>query len=424
MKVKYQQLYSNECGVCAIKNLLQLNHIKKFDFSIKYNENGTSLYEMSKILKKYFRNVNVVEFSIYEIRKVKKFTPFICLIKKNNISHYIVIYKKNNKYLYIMDSLAKRTYKITYKMFEQFEIIANIIAENKKEVSFSLFQFKNAFIIFIISIFESLFMLSTTILLQQIIDNGYKNALLYLIVQASLLIFTTYKCNVFLKIFKKIDKDIIYNTMNNIYSLKKSYLNKHPIDEVYYRLSDAYTYKSMVLSLIFNILNDVILAVLAIILMFIYSYILALIVLIACIIVIIIACKLFFKTKDIVEKRRVSEYTFFNGYRDSFSNNIKQSSLKTSQENLLKFQFLDYCYSKLNIIKNLILLYFQTIMISLIVLLYFTNFYNVISIGSLVALINLVTIVLQPILNLCSEITNFSNYNLVIKRLKDINENQ
>lgn len=424
MKVKYRQLYSNECGLCALKNFLTLNKIKKPDFTLKYDTNGTSLEQMRKVLKKYFNEVEVISFDLNQLKHVKNFTPFICLIKKSGISHYLVIYKKNKKYLYILDSLAKKSYKLTYQKFLEFEIVASIVATNIKKISLNFFQFKWLLIMPILAIFEAIFMLSTTILLQQIIDNGYKNALLYLFAQAFLIIITAYKCRLFLKSFREIDKSIIGKTLNSIYHLKKSYLDKYDIDEVYYRLNDAYAYKNMILAFAFNVINDLILTICSLALMFVYSYILTLLVLLACLIVVFIAIKVFIKSKDIIEKRRISEYTFFNDYRDSFTSNNPASYLKKSQENLLKFQCLDYCYEKINMIKNLIFLSFQTMMISLIVILYFTSFYEIISIGSLVALINLVSIVLAPILNLCSEITMFSNIKLIHDRLKDISDNQ
>ena len=76
-----------------------------------------------------------------------------------------------------------------------------------------------------------------------------------------------------------------------------------------------------------------------------------------------------------------------------------------------------------NMKKNLILTYFQSITITLLVVLYFSKFYDLLSIGSLIALINLATLLLQPILSICSQIINFSNFKLIKERLKDIQKN-
>ena len=87
------------------------------------------------------------------------------------------------------------------------------------------------------------------------------------------------------------------------------------------------------------------------------------------------------------------------------------------------FQKDDYKLTKLNMHKNLMLVYFQSITITVLVVLYFTKLYDYLSIGSLIALINLATLLLQPILSICSQLINFSNYSLIKNRLKDIQNN-
>ena len=79
MKVKYQQLYSNDCGIAAIKNLLDLYHIN-FNINIDINEQGTSLLSIKNKLEEFFYDVNVVTFDINQIKNVNKFEPFIALI--------------------------------------------------------------------------------------------------------------------------------------------------------------------------------------------------------------------------------------------------------------------------------------------------------------------------------------------------------
>ena len=206
-------------------------------------------------------------------------------------------------------------------------------------------------------------------------------------------------------------------------------INKYDINEIYYRINDAYSYKGMYLSLIFNIISDVVLAICTIILMFIYSLTLSIVILLACLIVIFLSIYIFNKTKDVIERKRIAEYSFINYYRDSFKNidQIYENCDKNYENEAIKllkeYQILDYKYEKISMIKNLLLTYFQSFVICIIVIIYFSKLYEYISIGSLIALINLVTLVLQPILNICSQITIFSNYSLIRKRLKDIESN-
>ena len=81
MKVKYIQMYSNECGICSINNLLNLYGYKKISGDSLSSKEGMSVYQMCGILSKYFNNVKAVSFDINQIKKVRSFTPFIALIK-------------------------------------------------------------------------------------------------------------------------------------------------------------------------------------------------------------------------------------------------------------------------------------------------------------------------------------------------------
>ena len=341
----------------------------------------------------------------------------------------LLIYKKSKTHLYILDSLYKKSYKITYEKFEEIDEKIYVIADEFKNNLFSIKNHKSLLLIPIISTIETIFLLSNTVLLQQIIDNGFKDAIIYILVQILLLIITTFKMNEFLKTFKKIDSKIIYNTTKGIYNLKKDFISNHDINELYFRTYDAYSYKGMILSFFFELISDVITLTLTLILMIFYLRLLTILILLICLLAVLFCIKIFKKVQLIIEQRRTSEYDFLNTYRDSFSSkdDIYFKKDKTLEEKSLKklinFQKDDYVLQRTNMLKNLFFLYFQSIIISFVVILYFTNAFDYLSIGSLIALINLITLLLQPILNICSKIPEFSNYNLIKQRLKDIFDN-
>lgn len=421
MKVKYQQLYSNECGKFAIKNLLNLYGVKYNDENIIVLKNGLSMYHIKEELTNYFNDVKAVTFNVNELKKVKEFKPFIMLLKKNDIGHYVVVYKISKKFLYILDSLTKYSYKIKYDSLNKIDCI---ICENIKRSTLKLINhFKIIFLSFLFVV-ESLLLLSTTVLIQQIIDNGLKDAFLYFSIQILLNILTAYKTNEFIKSYKNIDSNLINNTLVNIYNLKDDYLKQYKIDEVYYRLYDAYTYKSMYLSFVFNFTSDIFLSILSFSLLFVYSYIMGFIMLFFTSFIIIISIILTKKIKGIVEERRLKELEFKNFYRDSFTNletllNSKNIALKKLKE----YQKVDFLYQKIIIKKDLILLYFQSVITVIFVLLYFSKLYAYLSLGSLIATINLISLILQPVLSICSQFSNFSNVKLIKQRLLDIEKN-
>ena len=165
--------------------------------------------------------------------------------------------------------------------------------------------------------------------------------------------------------------------------------------------------------------------ILSYVLMVFYSYILSLIIVPILCICIVISLYIFKKSKDKIEEKRSSEYTYICSLKDSFLNEkYKEENVKKDVINKLKdYQTKDYVLEKINIVKRLVFSTFQSILICMIVLFYFTKLYEILSIGSLIALINLITLILQPLLNICSEITMFSNYKLIYQRIEDINNN-
>ena len=71
MNVKNKQLYSNECGKCSILNLLYFYNVKEEKLDINFSKDGTSISQMKEVLSKYFFDVDVVNFDIDQLKKVK-----------------------------------------------------------------------------------------------------------------------------------------------------------------------------------------------------------------------------------------------------------------------------------------------------------------------------------------------------------------
>lgn len=425
MKVKYRQLYSNDCGVCSIKNLLDLYKLDSTKVDVNISKEGTSLLDIKNELLNYFYKVDLVSFDILQVKKVKHFSPYICIIENFDFSHYVVIYKKDNKYLYVVDSLFKRTYKITYENFEKIDGQKAIIVSDIKGICSTKTLFKSNFLIPILSLIESIFLLYSTVVIQQIIDNGFKDAILYILIQIAILLITTIKVKSFLKTFKKIDKELIIKVNTGVFNLKDSYYKAYDINEIFYRTFDAYSLKSMYLNFIYNFIGEIILVILSYLLMIFYSYILALLIFPFLLLVIIISTFIFKKVRVATENKRTCEYEFIGQYKDSLSdekyksNHIKEVAIKSLQ----KYQEKDYVLERINIYQRVFFMFFQSILICLIILVYFTKLYDVLSIGSLIALINIVSLLLQPLLNICSGISFFSNYKLLKDRIKDIIDN-
>jgi len=426
MKVKHKQLYSNECGKYATLNLLDRYKIKVKDIDINLEKEGITISSIKSVLEKYFYNVKSISFDSSLLKDIKHFKPYIAIITNNDVYHYVVVYKKTKKYLYILDSLCDYSYKITYENFALIDSKKAIVVEDIKEVKYSLFNYPYLCINFIFSFIESTLALSTTILIQQIIDNGYKDALFYLAVQLILLLVTSIKVRLFLRTFKKLDNKLILPSLTSIFKLKDSYINSHEEKELFYRVNDAYSLKGMILNFYFNITGDIMLFLFTIILMFYYSIIVGIITLFLSIIAIVISLFIASKEKLKIEDRRVAEYDFIENFKvglKKYYENKDEDTYKRSFDKLKSLTIKDYNLERLTNFKNVFLVYFQSIILLLVIFLYFSNLYTYISIGSLVALINLISLVLNPILNICSQTSTFSNYKLIKKRLTELNKN-
>ena len=244
-----------------------------------------------------------------------------------------------------------------------------------------------------------------------------------------LLIITRYKIKVFFNLYSKMDEDIVCHTLSKIYNLKYKFISKHNIDEVYFRLQDSMVYKQMILTYIFSFISDILFMFFSMLLIYFYSVIIGIILSVISILIFIYSYILYKKNQKIVEEKRIEEYEFFNMYRDSFSNvidiykNKNKDYENKSLNKLISLQKISKNYDRFNMIKNYNLSMFQSALICIIVLLYFTSLYSYLSIGSLIALINLITLSLQPLLSICSSITEFSNLKLIKDRLNDINNN-
>ena len=232
----------------------------------------------------------------------------------------------------------------------------------------------------------------------------------------------------FIKQFQSLDKELVSNTMYKIYNWKLKYVNNHNLDEIYYRLNDSYLLKSMKLNFYYNFINDIVLLLLSFILIFFYSLQIGFLMILICILIFIYSYYVFKKSEGLIENKRKKEYEFFNNYRDSFNYKEKiykskdNSFYESSHKKLSILQSADLKYEKYQLNKTYTLLTFQTIINCILVIIYFTTLYNYLSIGSLIALINIINIILQPFLNICSNLTMYSNYKLIITRLEDINK--
>jgi len=218
--------------------------------------------------------------------------------------------------------------------------------------------------------------------------------------------------------------------LDNLNNLNYDYVNRHPLNEIYYRLFDDYTKKSIKLTSLYSFINDSISIILTLLVLFLYSYNYAILFLIIVFPIVLIMNKISKKICILLETKRKAELEFYAYYIDSFNNkddiyvNLNKEYENKSYELLKEYQESDYKLEKYNNLKNYLLLVFQSLIISSLIILYFVTLKNTMTIGKLVTLISIISSILSPLLNILSRVTDFSNYKLIDDRLKELDENK
>ena len=100
------QTYAQECGICAVKNLLRCYHLsyQKVSQILFYSKQGNSLEEIKQSLKYFFQTVIVAQMDLEQLRKLKKIKPFILLFQKDQSFHFVVVKQKKKQKFCIIDS--------------------------------------------------------------------------------------------------------------------------------------------------------------------------------------------------------------------------------------------------------------------------------------------------------------------------------
>lgn len=420
------QTYSQECGICSVRNLLRCYHLDDSEVLnlINYQSEGNSLEEIKITLKHYFKKVIVCKFYLKEILELKKIQPFILIIHKDKQYHYVVVYKKVKNKFYIYDPAYKNKRVITYEklmilstnmgIFVEYPNKQEKIKKEKLKVHLKWFYY----LIPIISIVESVFLILSSILLQQLIDNSDFNVYFYFLLQIALMLILLEKTKLFLKVFKHLDNHLIMHSYKAIYKLNPEYLKAHDKEEIIYRLQDAYQVKIIKLSFLFEWISNFVMVLVAIMALLLFS-IKFIFLIIAMIPILIFSYFNFKKHGKLLENRRINEYQFFDEFRKDLRYGKLQDEEK-NKEKLLLFQQSDYLVEKNTLLKNNMLYCVQSILLTIVVAIYVFKWIDNFSIGKLLASINIISLIIQPLFQLLSEMNQFSNYRLLKARLEDL----
>ena len=419
-----------DCGVTCLYNIIRYYKgnisIDKLRNLTKTDENGTSIYNIVDASNKLVFKSNAYMCKYNSLNKIS--CPFIAHIKLDEKYDHFIIIKNIKKDKIIVEDPIRGKVIYDKNMFLKewtnvvitFEKTKDLVKENNKK---NICVFKNRFIItsfllvFIISIFASIFSLLNSFYLSALY-NGFESSKLILFLFLLLSVIKSIIDYIRNRAIISFDKKLNFKVMNKAYkkilSLPLKYHHSRPVGDIVSRINDLSSIREFVNTVLFSSLLDILYMILILIFMFIINkYLFLLIFLIS---VIYIILYLFFRNKiysrsyDLkeknslinsylvesivgintikncgIEKERMND--FKNKYNDLLDSNIKYNKI------LLNFNLVDNLISSWSNIlilfvgytlvnKNLLSFSYLLVANSVIIY-YFLSFKNIVSLDNL-----------------------------------------
>ena len=228
-KLVIRQNSKKDCGVACLVSIMKYYGVdppyEEVAYYLRLNKDGTNAYNIINGSKNYGFDGYGIHYTYEEIISGKIKLPIICHTIKDNMYHFIVVYKRKNNSLIIMDPASDK-HKIKFDDFKKIYLESSIViypvkkvGEFNKRETLSSYIFKYIFhlkrqMIFTISISLLVVILNLIInyYLSLMIDNDYKYNL-FVILTILFIVITIFK-----NIFTFIRDKLLLNIENNIIS--------------------------------------------------------------------------------------------------------------------------------------------------------------------------------------------------------------
>lgn len=423
------QTYAQECGICAVKNLLRCYHLsyQKVSQILFYSKQGNSLEEIKQSLKYFFQTVIVAQMDLEQLRKLKKIKPFILLFQKDQSFHFVVVKQKKKQKFCIIDSSI--LYDVKMSLEEMKKKATNIVIlvehpiKQKKVKKQKMKRTLSFYIAPLFCILESVFLMQLTLYLQKIVDQNTNYIYFYLAIQLILQGIMLLKSKIFLKLYQKLDQLFPLKVFQSFYHLRPDFLNQRNTEEVLYRLQDAYQMKYLMLSFLFELVGNLSLILFSFILLLTYQPYFLLIIFIL-IPVFLFCVKSLKKQRHLKEEKRQLEVQFFDQIRlDLQSKKRDGFHFKQRLQTFIDFQKKAYQIEKNEIIKNHVLFFVQNGLMTLFLIIYAFRLLPSFSVGQLMVGLQIMSMIIQPLFQILMQTNQYANYQLLKMRLEELFQN-
>ena len=443
-----------DCGASCLLSIMkyygcEASH-EEVTFTLKTGVDGTNAYNIINGSRLYGFDGYGIHYTYEEIINSEVSFPIICHVIKNNMYHFIVVYKKNKNSLTIMDPGSNIT-KITFDEFKNIyqetslviypiKKVNNLVNKNKLlDVIIDYLKLEKKNLIMIISTSTTLIILSilinyfTLIIIDYILPN-YNYSLLIKITISFLItsiiknIINYIRGKLIIKVNSKLTINLNNNIIKKLFNLPYQFFKNKSTPEVISRINDLKEFKDSFSEIIINISTNILLVFISFILLLKINIKLFIIYIIEINIYILITLIYKNKNNKHIDEILINESNYNKTLNDSIYSyeinknlNLNNNTLKNIEISYIKNDYshkiYDYSINFQILLKELIsnLTYIISLFISTICI-----HKNIMTLGNFLLFNSLIYYFTEPLKNILELEPNINYLKNIYRRINDL----
>ena len=443
-----------DCGASCLLSIMkyygcEASH-EEVTFTLKTTVDGTNAYNIINGSRLYGFDGYGIHYTYEEIINSEVSFPIICHVIKNNMYHFIVVYKINKNSLTIMDpgsNITKMTFDEFKKIYQETSLVIypvkkanNLINKDKLlDVIKDYLGIEKKNLIIIIStsilliIFSILINYFTLILIDYILPNYNYNLLIkitisFLITSIIKNIINYIRGKLIIKVNSKLTINLNNNIIKKLFNLPYQFFKNKSTPEVISRINDLKEFKDSFSEIIINISTNILLVFISFILLLKINIKLFIIYIIEINIYILITLIYKNKNNKHIDEILINESNYNKTLNDSIYSyeinknlNLNNNTLKNIEISYIKNDYshkiYDYSINFQILLKELIsnLTYIISLFISTICI-----HKNIMTLGNFLLFNSLIYYFTEPLKNILELEPNINYLKNIYRRINDL----
>ena len=443
-----------DCGASCLLSIMkyygcEASH-EEVTFTLKTTVDGTNAYNIINGSRLYGFDGYGIHYTYEEIINSEVSFPIICHVIKNNMYHFIVVYKINKNSLTIMDpgsNITKMTFDEFKKIYQETSLVIypvkkanNLINKDKLlDVIKDYLGIEKKNLIIIIStsilliIFSILINYFTLILIDYILPNYNYNLLIkitisFLITSIIKNIINYIRGKLIIKVNSKLTINLNNNIIKKLFNLPYQFFKNKSTPEVISRINDLKEFKDSFSEIIINISTNILLVFISFILLLKINIKLFIIYIIEINIYILITLIYKNKNNKHIDEILINESNYNKTLNDSIYSyeinknlNLNNNTLKNIEISYIKNDYshkiYDYSINFQILLKELIsnLTYIISLFISTICI-----HKNIMTLGNFLLFNSLIYYFTEPLKNILELEPNINYLKNIDRRINDL----